>query len=163
MKIKINWLIVLIVMVSSVGFAQTSVEKIFRKYKNDDDVVSLSFKGDLSNFLRNKTEIDFKSKIEACEFLMFDGKDNISKTDEAKIKEALNKDKYELLINVRNKTVKANVYAISRGESLSKVYAVANLDNKNIYLILVGNIFFEELSKMDFNIDGAKGLKEVFK
>jgi hypothetical protein len=163
MKIKINWLIAIFVMMTSVCFSQTSVEKIFRKYKNDEDVVSLSFKGDLSNFLRNKAEVEFKSKIEACEFFMFDGKDNISKSDEAKIKEALNNDKYELLINVRNKTVKANVYAISKGEALSKVYAVASLDNKNIYLILAGNIFFEELSKMDFNIDGAKGLKDVFK
>ncbi len=159
---KISVLFAFVLGLASFANAQSSVEKIFRKYKNDEDVVSLSFKGDLSNLIRNK-ESDLKSKIEACDFFMFDGKDNISLSDEAKIKAALAKDKYELLINMKDKTTKANVFAISKGETLSKVYAVVNLNNKNIYLILTGNIYFEDLSKMDFDIDGVKGLKDVFK
>jgi hypothetical protein len=159
---KISLIIVMAISCISLSQGQSSIEKIFRKYKNDQDVVSLSFKGDLSNLLRNK-EFELKSKIEGCEFFMFDGKNNISKSDESKIKSAIAKDKYEILINMRDKTTKANVYAISNGDTLSKVYATANINNKNIYLILTGRIFFEELSKLDFNFDGAKDLKAVFK
>ncbi len=163
MKIrKIIFVLVLSVSVAGLVNGQSNVEKIFRKYKNDENVVSLSFKGDLSNLLRNKT-LDLKSKIEGCEFFMFQGKEDISVSDETKVKTALTKEKYETLINVRNKEVNAKVYAISSGETLSKVYAVGKLQNKNIYLILTGNIFFEELSKFDFNFDGAKDLKSVFK
>jgi hypothetical protein len=158
---RINLIILAFVIIATSINAQTGLEKVFRKYKNDEGVVSLSFSGDLTRMIQNK-DLKLKTKIDNCEVLIFSNKENVSKSDEAKIKTAIAVDKYDLLMNVKNKTTKANVYAVAKGDALSKVYAAASMDNKTYYLILSGNIYFDELSKLNLDFQGAEGLKNVF-
>ena len=130
---------------------------MLRKYKNDEGVISLNFKGDLSKFLNNDNKL--KSTIEACEVLIFNAKDGLSKSDQSKISTALAKDKYEMLMNVKDKKGKMELHAISKGDNLSKIYANVNAENKNILVIFSGNLIFEELSKMNFDFEGGNMFK----
>lgn len=148
-------LMVLSVFISN---AQNSIEKVLRKYKNDDGVISLNFTGDLSKFLKNECG-DLKTKIESCEVLVFEGKTGVSAEDKTKLKSALARDKYETLMNVKDKRGKVTIQAISNGESLKKVYAEVYAQDRQIYLLFTGKLFFEELSKLNLNFEGG----DVFK
>ncbi len=138
--------------------SQNSIETVLRKYKNDDGVISLNFTGDLSKLIKNECG-DLKTKIESCEVLVFDEKSGISDSDKTKLRSALQKDKYETLMNVKDKKGKINVQAISTGETLKKVFAEVNTEGKQIYLIFTGKLYFEELSKLNLNFEGG----DVFK
>ncbi len=157
---KLSSLLVIIFAFTVTAWSQKSIEKVFRKYKNDDGIVALSFAGDLSNMVQNK-DLNLKTKITNCELYMFSGKDNVSTSDQAKIKTALKTDNYESLINVRNQDVKASIYAISKGDALSKLYIEGKMDNKNVYVMLAGNIFLDELSKLNFDADGLKDIGKI--
>ncbi len=157
MRTSLTMLICLITL--SIGFAQNSIESVLRKYKNDEGVISLNFKGDLSKFLNNEGDTKLKSTIEACEVLIFNANDGLSKSDRSKISTALAKDKYEMLMNVKDKKGKMELHAISKGDNLSKIYANVNAENKNILVIFSGNLIFEELSKMNFDFEGGNMFK----
>lgn len=155
---KKNILTCLLVLTTLLMYSQNSIEKVLRKYKNDEGVISLNFAGDLSKFLKNECG-DLKTKIESCEVLVFEGKSGVSTEDKTKLKSALASDKYETLMNVKDKKGKINIQAISNGESLKKVFAEVTAEGKQIYLVFTGKLYFEELSKLNLNFEGG----DVFK
>ena len=156
---KTNLLLISFLFTVTFTFSQNSIESVLRKYKNDENVVSLNFKGDLSKFLNGKEDTKLKSKINGCDVLIFNNKEEVSVNDKAKIKAALSKDNYEMLVNVKDKQGKMELHAISKGDILSKVYANVNFDNKNIIVIFTGSLIFEELSKMNFDFEGGEAFK----
>ena len=156
---KTNLLLISFLFTVTFTFSQSSIESVLRKYKNDENVVSLNFKGDLSKFLNGNEGTKLKSKINGCDVLIFNNKEEVSVNDKAKIKAALSKDNYEMLVNVKDKQGKMELHAISKGDILSKVYANVNFDNKNIIVIFTGSLIFEELSKMNFDFEGGEAFK----
>ena len=156
---KSQFIIAMLFLFVSAGFGQNSIETVLRKYKNDDGVISLNFTGDLSKLIKNECG-DLKTKIESCEVLVFDAKESISAEDKAKLRSALQKDKYEALMNVKDKRGKINVQAISTGETLKKVFAEVTTEGKQIYLIFTGKLYFDELSKLNLNFEGGDVFKD---
>lgn len=156
---KTRLLLFILLAFASGTFAQNSIETVLRKYKNDEGVVSLNFKGDLSKFLTTKDGSKLRSKIDACEVLVFKDNEDVNNTDKTKIKTALSTDKYEMLINVKDKRGKMELHAISKGDVLSKVYGNVKYENKTILLIFTGSLLFEELNKMNFDFEGGEAFK----
>lgn len=156
---KSQFIFAMLFLFVSVCFGQNSIETVLRKYKNDDGVISLNFTGDLSKLIKNECG-DLKTKIESCEVLVFDAKESISAEDKTKLRAALQKDKYEALMNVKDKRGKINVQAISTGETLKKVFAEVSTEGKQIYLIFTGKLYFDELSKLNLNFEGGDVFKD---
>jgi hypothetical protein len=156
---KINLIIAIVIFAFSSLYSQNSVETVLRKYKNDEGVISLNFKGDLSKFLKTQEKIKLKSSIDACEVLVFSAKEDINKADKTKLKTALSKDNYEMLVNVKDKKGKMELHAISHGDVLGKIFANVNYDNRNFYFLFTGKIHFDELSKMNFDFEGGEAFK----
>jgi hypothetical protein len=156
---KSQFIFAMLFLFGSACFGQNSIETVLRKYKNDDGVISLNFTGDLSKLIKNECG-DLKTKIESCEVLVFDAKESISAEDKAKLRAALQKDKYEALMNVKDKRGKINLQAISTGETLKKVFAEVSTEGKEIYLIFTGKLYFDELSKLNLNFDGGDVFKD---
>lgn len=144
-------------LVISIG-AQKNIEQIFRKYKNDEGVTNLNFTGEVLKMI-NSTETKIKSSVDVVDILVFNENDDISNTDKDKISEVLLRDKYDLLIDVRNKTQKVKLYAVEAGNFLNKVYAHVNSPDLNAYFILTGKIIFDELAKMGMDFESGDALK----
>jgi hypothetical protein len=135
--------------------AQKNIDQVLRKYKNDEGVVNMNFTGDVLKMI-SQADKSLKSTVENVDILMFKNNQNISKDDLAAIEKVLNRDKYELLVDVKNKTQKVKLMAIDGGEYLNKVYAQVQSPEMNAYFVLTGKIIFEELAKlgMDFQSGG---------
>lgn len=147
-----------ITMYSSTLFGQKNIDQVFRKYKNDQGVVNLNFTGDVLKML-NESDAAIKSKIEGVEIIIFKKGADIATPDKAKVKSLLTVGKYDLLVDIKNKSQKVQVYAIDGGQFLNKVYAQVNLPDMNAYFILSGNIIFEELAKLGMDFQNSDGLK----
>lgn len=152
---------VLVLCLSSLFFiagAQKNIDQIFRKYKNDEGVVNLNFTGEILKTL-NKADSKLKSKIDLVDIIVFQDKTDISSSDKEKISEVLLRDKFDLLVDVKNKTQKVRLFAVDTGSFLNKIYAHVNTPEMNAYFILTGNIIFDELNKLGLDFQNGDALK----
>jgi hypothetical protein len=141
---------------------QKNIDQIFRKYKNDEGVVNMNLTGEvLKMFAGSKDEI--KSTVESVDVLIFKNNEDISAEDKSKIESVLNRDKFDLLVDVRDKGQNVKMFAVESGKYLNKIYANVNSAEMNAYFILSGNIIFEELAKMGMDFEKGDPLKVINK
>lgn len=155
---KIIFSVLMLAAFASTSFAQNSIETKLRKYKNDEGVMAFSLSGDIANFFDSQEE-KIKSKVTNCEVLLFNSGNDVSDSDKAKVQAAIQKDGYEMLINVKNGKNRVKVYSAGTTDVFDKVYAQVNSDDMNIYFILSGKIHFDELSKLTMDVSGG----DIFK
>lgn len=148
-----NLLAILIFTIATIGLnAQHGVDNIFRKYKNDSGVLSWQFEGDLASFLDRKDGEAVRSSVESVEFILFNEGKNISDKDKDKLKEKIQGDNYEVLVQARDQGKQIKILGIEDGDIIKKVFAQVVSDDYNVYFFLTGKIFLEDLSQL--NIDG---------
>jgi len=93
-----------------------------------------------------------KSSIETVEFILFNQGKNLSEKDQEKLKQKIESDNYETLIQARDQGKKVKILGIEDGDVIKKVFAQVRSDEYNVYFFLTGKIFLEDLSQL--NIDG---------
>jgi len=147
-----------ILFLSLEGVTQKNIDQIFRKYKNDEGVVNMNFTGEVLKMFNN-SDSKIKSTVDVVDILVFQEKEDISSSDKSKILDVLTRDKFDLLVDVKNKSQKVQLYAVEGGEFLNKVYAHVNSPEMNAYFILSGKIIFEELAKLGMDFQSGNALK----
>jgi hypothetical protein len=153
-----NILIYVFCLVCSVATAQTSIENILRRYKNDEGVINLNFDGNsIKKMIQTKEKI--KSEISVVDVIVFEKKANLSASDITKINTLLTRDKFELLVDSKSKDGKAKVYAVDAGPHLTQIYAQVSGNGMTAYMIIKGKIIFEELSKLGLDFDKSLGME----
>ncbi len=154
--------LVLILFISSMAIYGQSMDKVLRKYRNDDGVISLNFAGDMSRFMKT-SNVKLKSKVTSCDVLIFNEPNDIKPSDYAKIKSNLSSKNFEQLISVKDKRGKANIHIISKGETISEVFAIVSAEKRNMYVTLTGTMYLEELGKLNMFFDGGNDLSKFLK
>jgi hypothetical protein len=144
--------ILLVSFISLTASAQYGVDNIFRKYKNNTGVVAWQFEGDIANMLKTKDGNEIKSSLESVDFVMFieEGKD-ITDKDRQKLKEKIETDNYELLVQARDKGQKLKLMGIQNGDIITKVFAQVSFENRSAYFFLTGEIFLDDLNNIEFD------------
>lgn len=144
--------ILLVAFVSISVSAQYGVDNIFRKYKNDKGVLAWQFEGDISKLLKTKDGGKIKSTLESVDFVMFieEGTD-ISEKDQVKLKEKIKMDRYELLVQARDKGQKIELMGIEDGDTITKVFAQVSFENRSAYFFLTGEIYLEDLNNIEYD------------
>ena len=138
--------------------SQESIESIFRRYKNDENVTSIKYQGDNLNKFLNKSKLKLKTSLDYVDIIGFDKNENLSEKDRLKIKEVLKKQKFEELINIRSKDGKVWINALSGPDNIQKIYGHFVSDTLGTYhVVLSGDIFLEEMGQ----IVSSLNLKEL--
>lgn len=148
---KRNILLIIGIAISTTIFAQSSPHNILRKYKNDDGVISVKFDGDVMELLNSKDGEEIKSELEFMEIILFREGTDISKSDEVNLKSGLEAQNYELLINAKEGKNRVKVMGLDEGDTLSQVYVNAKTEKGNVYVIVKGKLFFEELKNLNLD------------
>ena len=152
---KLLYIFVLSFLTAAVS-GQKALEIAFKKYQNNDNVSAISFDEKVMQYVKNDDK-DFKTNIEKVEILVFAKGYDLSDSDKATIKGAIAEDNYEMLINAKSKGNSAEAYGLSDSEdNLTRLYARAVTDEAIVYLMLKGEIHFDELAEIGFNFDGAE-------
>ena len=138
--------------------AQKNIDQVLRKYKNDEGVINMNFTGGILKMI-NSSDKKIRSNVELVDIVVFQKNQDVNSEDKVEIQNVLSKDKFDLLINVKNKTQKIQLYAVDAGEYLNKVYAHVNSGDINAYFVLSGKIIFEELAKLGLDFQNGDALK----
>jgi Domain of unknown function (DUF4252) len=138
--------------------AQKNIDQVFRKYKNDEGVMNMNFTGEILKMI-NSADKKLKSNVEIVDILVFEKDADISQNDKSNIEKVLTRDKFDLLIDVKNKEQKIRLYAVESGEYLNKVYAQVKTEDLSAYFILTGKIIFDELAKLGLDFQNGDALK----
>jgi hypothetical protein len=157
MNFKIVLYIVLSIFSSAI-YGQKNIDQILRKYKNDEGVVNMNFTGEILKMI-NSSDKKINSSVELVDIIVFKNTEDIESDDKKKIQTVLTRDKFDLLVDVKNKSQKVRLYALDAGNYLSKVYAQVHSEDMNAYFILSGKIIFDELAKLGMDFQSGDALK----
>jgi hypothetical protein len=139
---------------------QNQLSNVFRKFRNDEGVKHINLSGDVTKMLKGKDK-NLKSTVKEMNVYLFGSKRFISTNDYAKITKALREQKFELLIDTRDKNDKIKLHGIEKNGFMTDLYAEVISGKTKIYLILKGNIILSEISKMNFDFEGSNVLKNI--
>jgi len=143
--------VVLISFLSITVNAQYGVDNIFRKYKNDKGVIAWQFEGDISKILKTKDGSEIKSTLESVDFVMFSEDMDITDKDKGKLKERIASDKYEMLVQARDKGQNIKIMGIEEGDTIKKVFAQLKYEKMSAYFFLTGKIYLEDLNNINYD------------
>lgn len=144
------FILTIITFLASTSYSQYAVENIFRKYRNDQNVVNWQFSGDLTKYFSRNDGEKLKSTLENLDFYMFSDGD-ISAKDAKKLTDAIKNDEFELLIQARDEGKKIKIYGIESEGVISKIHAQINAEEMKMYFFLRGNIFLEDLNNIEMS------------
>jgi hypothetical protein len=138
--------------------AQSSIESVMRKYKNDQNVTSVKYQGENLNkaILRNNKKL--KTKLEYVDVIAFGKGSIMAEKDRLKIKAILTQQKFDELINVKSKEGKIKINTLYKNDIISMIYGHYDSNaNGNFHVILSGIIYLEEVTE----IISSLNLKEL--
>lgn len=149
-KMKKQFLTLLMLSVCMSIFAQ-SPHNILREYKNNDGVVSLKFDGDIMGLLNSKDGKEIKSELEYMDIIIFKEGTDMTDSDQKSLHKALVDDNYEILINAKDGKNRVKVMGQDQGDTISKVFINADTEKANIYVVVAGKIYFDELQNLNLD------------
>lgn len=137
-------------LLSTVMNAQNSIDNMLKRYRNDSDAIHYNLKGDISKLFSDQDIKLMKSKIELLDVIVFNNGKNISSKDLDRINKSIGSEGWEMLMNIKEKSQKIKMYSIGNDEILQKVFVMVQGQDMNAFLLFKGNIYFDELSKLNF-------------
>ncbi len=155
------WTVLFATIYSLPILAQRSPENMFRKYKNHNSALFLETKGDFVKFPSNEDGTQ-RSMISRIEVIAFGENEGMNKQEKLDFKASLQKFNYELLAQVKNPEVKADIYVLGDMDFVEEAFGIIQAKGFDIYARLTGKIYLEDLQTMDLNIDGASGVFGMF-
>jgi hypothetical protein len=143
---------------SVVIYGQKNIDQVLRKYKNDEGVVNMNFTGEILKMI-NASDKKIQSTVDLVDIIVFKNTEDIDNDDKKAIQTVLTRDKFDLLVDVKNKSQKVKLYALDSGTYLNKIYAQIHSPDMNAYFILSGKIIFNELAKLGMDFQSGDALK----
>lgn len=157
---KIALLVILSFSIITISSAQKKIGHVLRKYKNDENVSNISLTGDLTSMMAD-AELDYKSKITMVDALVFDKGTDVKDKHKKDIKNALSESGFDLLMNAKSKEGRVKIYVKDTGDYINELYAHLLVEGVNIHFILAGEIFYDDLSKLQLGFQGSDAFREA--
>ncbi|MBK8054455.1 MAG: DUF4252 domain-containing protein [Saprospiraceae bacterium] len=87
---------------SVVIYGQKNIDQVLRKYKNDEGVVNMNFTGEILKMI-NASDKKIQSTVDLVDIIVFKNTEDIDNDDKKAIQTVLTRDKFDLLVDVKNK------------------------------------------------------------
>ena len=161
-------IIVLAVFITAAAIANAqhpSVKAFYDKYMGLEKVTNISLQGWVLQMAAEFTdEEDGKAlleKITKLRVMVMEEGNLVSKNDYRSLTQSLEKDSFEKLMDVRDGDDNIDIYLQEKGGNISNVLLMVNSPDEFVMLSLEGNLKFEDLKKLDFDLDGAEHFKKI--
>ena len=133
--------------------AQDVIEDVFKKYSGNDSFTSIVIGKDLLNLAfsldNEKNAESLKGKISDLKILV--SNNTLSKKNDSfftDIKEALDKNSYLNLMEIRDGKSKVRIYAKKDNDTISHLVLIASEDDEEVLLSLRGLFSMKELAEL---------------
>ena len=143
------------------GFCQhESIENFYNKYIENEKVTDINLNGwvlSLASLIADeKTGEEVLEKITQLRIMVADEKNIVSKTDLKQLMKDVRKNSFEDLMTVRDGNDRINFMIREKADgTITNVLVIVNGDTEFILLSLEGALNFEDLKKLQFDVEGG--------
>ncbi len=145
--------------------AQRSVNRFIDKYYAKDNVTTIELSGPLlkmaARFADEKGGTKILSTISRLQVMVIDGENHVKNSDLNRFKEKAVKDGFEQLMYVRSGDTQVDFYIREKKDAITNVLVIVKESDNFILLNLKGKLKFEDLRKLDFDVDGGDQFKKL--
>jgi len=100
-------------------------------------------------------------KITKLRIMIADEKDIVAKTDVKKLIKDVQKNSFEDLMTIRDEGTRINFMIREEGENITNVLVIIHGEGDFILLSLEGNLNFDDLKQLDFDVEGGDIFKKL--
>ncbi|HMQ49937.1 MAG TPA: DUF4252 domain-containing protein [Saprospiraceae bacterium] len=158
---------IILLFLSYVGvFAQSeSILQFYDKYKQQENVTNVKMQGWVlklaSNFSDDEEGKKLLEKITQLRVLVMEEGNLVSPDEYKSLVKKVGKDKFELLMNLREGKEVIDIFIREDAESITDVLLLVSGDDQFVLLSLEGKFQLSDLNDLDFDVEGAEHLKKI--
>ena len=145
--------------------AQRSVNRFIDKYYNKENVTTVELSGFLlkvaAKFVDEDEGKDIIASINRLQVMVMDGTNHVTKDALKNFKSKVVKDDFEELMVIRDGSTTVDFYIKEENGVIKNILLLVNDDEEFVMLNLKGKLKFEDLQKLDFDVDGADHFKKL--
>lgn len=153
----------LIALCTATAISQRSIDNIFDRYADNEEVSKINFSG---NFLTNIIQADGDhedSSIDNFRLLVFENDQTISSLERKAVITELKSDRYEELMQIRDKDSKIDFYIKDSDDYITNLVMFIQSDDNQVLLDIDGNISYDFFNDVSIDFEGSDKLKYVNK
>lgn len=141
-----------------------SIENFYNKYVDNESISDISLNGWILSMASKMSEEDgteILQKITKLRIMLAEEKDIVSKTDVKKLMRDVRNNDFEDLMTIRDDGTRVNFMIREEGKNITNVLVIIHGDGDFILLSLEGNLNFEDLKQLDFDVEGGDIFKKL--
>ncbi|MFK7773246.1 MAG: DUF4252 domain-containing protein [Saprospiraceae bacterium] len=141
-----------------------SIENFYNKYVDNEKISDISLNGWILSMASKMSEEDgteILQKITKLRIMLAEEKNIVSKSDVKKLMRDVRNNDFEDLMTVRDEGTRVNFMIREEGENITNVLVIIHGDGDFIMLSLEGNLNFEDLKQLDFDVEGGDIFKKL--
>lgn len=158
-------LFILAILASSYTFAQTSVERFYNHYSELENVNKFTLQGGLlqlfSSDLEDRAAKKTMRKLNKLTAIWMDDFNPVSHKDVKSLMRNLQRDQFEPLVMVKDGSANVNFLVQENGDRITGVILLVDDADHFLMVHLTGSLDFEDLSNVDFDIEGMDHFKKL--
>jgi len=143
---------------------QESIEKFYNKYVDNEKISDISLNGwvlSMASKMSDEEGTEILEKITKLRIMIADEKDIVAKTDVKKLIKDVQKNSFEDLMTIRDEGTRINFMIREEGENITNVLVIIHGEGDFILLSLEGNLNFDDLKQLDFDVEGGDIFKKL--
>ena len=145
--------------------AQRSVNRFIDKYYDKENVTTVELSGFVlkmaAKFIDDDEGKEILASISRLQVLAMEGQNHVTKKDLNTFKTKIKKDKFEELMTVRTKGTSVDFYVKEEKGDIKNILLLVSGKEEFVMLNLRGKLKFDDIKKLDFDVEGAEHFKKV--
>ena len=140
------------------------IEKFYDKYIKDEKVTDISLDGwilSLAAKMSDEEGTEILEKVTKLRIMVAEEKNIVTKSDIKQLMRDVRKNEFEDLLTVREENTRVNFMIREEGDKITNVLVVVYGDDEFVLLSLEGNLDFDELRELDFDVEGGDIFKKL--
>ena len=141
-----------------------SIENFYEKYIENEKISDISLNGWILSLASKMSEEDgteILQKITKLRIMIAEEKGIIQKSDIKKLMKDVRKNDFEDLMTIRDGDARINFMVREKGNTITNVLVVINDGGDFILLSLEGNLNFDDLKELNFDVEGGDVFKKL--
>lgn len=145
--------------------AQRSINHFIDKYYDKENVTTVELSGFVlkmaAKFVDEDEGKEIIASISRLQVLVMEGQNHVTKKDLNIFKTKIRKDNFEELMSVRSGSTSIDFFIKEENGVIKNILLLVSDKEEFVLLNLRGKLKFEDIQKLDFDVNGAEHFKKI--
>lgn len=163
--VKIFFVLIFLTTLTNAAQAQRCINRFIDKFYEKEDVSTIELGGTLLSMASNMGDDDDAAKILASVYrlqvMIMEEKNYVTNSDLNQLKRDVQNNGFDELMMVRSGKERVNFFIKEKKGTITNVLVVISSEDGFVLLHIKGKLKFEDLRKLDFDVNGSDTLKKI--